>query len=228
LEQPILGLSVPYGEGSGDKDGEVDTSKLFGIGINNNEPNQKDGNEEKVTVLTGNQDVQAVLALKRKELEEKRSCKVSSKLDDIEAMNLQGEWSSKIFHLYKYVTEAMLEEEGEGSIMKEAFERMRLSTEDKKRQKRKAIKTLISSRIGNMRDYFVQRVKKTIIETTRKYYQFVSICRFKYTDITRTPLTRYLTFNINDSYAYYICLWFADRFTDIVEPSRNKAHRWRK
>ena len=63
-------------------------------------------------------------------MEEKQSCKVSTKLDDIEAMSLQGEWASKTLHLYKYVTEAMLEDEEDGSIMKDAFDRIKLFSGD--------------------------------------------------------------------------------------------------
>jgi hypothetical protein len=171
--RPLTGLNDPFdGTSGGTAAKEIDTNLLFASNADEDADSVveecTDMEKKKVNLPTGNNDVQHTLAEKRRELEEKQSYKISAKLDDIEAMSLQGEWASKIFHVYKYVTEAMLDDEGEGSIMKEAFERMRLSTEDKKRQKRKAMKTLILSRVGNMRDYFVQRVKKTIIESTRK------------------------------------------------------------
>jgi hypothetical protein len=153
---PIDGMNDDY-ESEEEENTGSGTNLLFGT------------KEEEVPIAIGTLEVQNMLAKKRKELEEKRSCNVSAKLDDIEAMSLQGEWASKTFHIYKYVTEAMLEEEGDGSIMKDAFDRMRISGSDKKTQKRKAIKSFILQRVGNMRDYFVQRVKKSIIEYTREY-----------------------------------------------------------
>ena len=171
--RPLTGLNdAPSGGTSGDTAKETDVSLLFA----NNTCDDAEGvmeecadmEKKKVNLPTDNNDVQHTLAEKRRELEEKQSYKISAKLDDIEAISLQGEWASKIFHVYKYVTEAMLDDEGEGSIMKEAFDRMKLFSGDKKKQKRKAMKTLMLSRIGSMRAYFVQRVKKTIIESTRK------------------------------------------------------------
>jgi len=144
MGRPMNGLNDPY-DTSGDTETVAGVDLLFekrvdgGEHVMEKEPDMKEKEDD---IPVGNKDLQNTLAEKRRELDEKQSSKISTKLDDIKAMALQGEWSSKIFHLYKYVTEAMLEDEGEGSIMKEA-------------QKRKAMKSLILSRVGNMRDYFV-------------------------------------------------------------------------
>lgn len=88
---------------------------------------------------------------------------IKRNLDEVERMPLEM-WHSQLFQSCKYITDQMLvDESGSKSIMRIAFEKMKLYTEEQRKQKREAIKRFLKMKVGKARDFFQQGVRKAII-----------------------------------------------------------------
>ena len=85
-------------------------------------------------------------------------------LDEVERMPLEM-WHSQLFQSCKYVTDTMLlDESDEKSIMRMAFDKMKLYTEEQKKQKREEVKRFLKMKVGKARDFFQQGVRKSVMD----------------------------------------------------------------
>lgn len=85
-------------------------------------------------------------------------------LDEVERMPLEM-WHTHLFQSCKYITDGMLADEtNEKSIMTQAFEKMKLYTEEQKKPRREAVKRYLKMKIGKARDFFQQGVRRAVMD----------------------------------------------------------------
>lgn len=88
-------------------------------------------------------------------------------LNEVERMPLEM-WHSQLFQSCKYITDTMLVDETDSkSIMSIAFEKMKLFSEEQRKQKREAIKRYLKMKIGKARDFFQQGVRRAVMDLSK-------------------------------------------------------------
>lgn len=100
----------------------------------------------------------AVDKLKKKERE----------LTSDQKTELEGTFISSKFHRLKFLTTAMMNSDVGNAILNEAYKKLRIYTAEKQKQKKEAIARHIRQKFNRCKDYFVDNIKKAVLEENSK------------------------------------------------------------
>ena len=88
-----------------------------------------------------------------------------NELTKVQESELGGPWMSQLFHVHKLLTDAMMRSPliG-GQIVKAAYRRLEIHSTEQKKKKYKAVVRVIKKRFNRCKDYFVDSIKRAVMD----------------------------------------------------------------
>ena len=92
-----------------------------------------------------------------------------NELTKVQESELGGPWMSRLFHVHKFLTDAMMRSPliG-GQIVKAAYRRLEIHSTEQKKKKYKAVVRVIKKRFNRCKDYFVDSIKRAVMDEKGK------------------------------------------------------------
>ena len=145
-------------ESGEDEDGIDDAKEVTLAAGGNTGGNRPEVVYASVTLEGTRKDEDTAEKLKRQEYE----------LTVVQKSQIAGIWAGKLFHKHKFITNEMMRTEKGDKWVNEAFEMLRIDTEEERKKKRKAVENLIKAKFNRCKDYFVDCIKQAVLEENSK------------------------------------------------------------